>query len=158
MRARAFSGVFLAAALLLFGLLPQTGAAAAQPWSDTIEAEISRPWFAEPLLRSAPTSAAEDRALLRAVEASGHRPGHSDGYEPLVAFLAAHPNSGWRIALMTNLGIAYLRDGYFSRALDAWGTAWREGRTVTDYRAKALVDRAVGERRNCGPRSVNASG
>jgi hypothetical protein len=36
------------------------------------------------------------------------------------AFLYGHPGSGWRVALLTNLGLSYYHYGYFSRAIDAW--------------------------------------
>jgi hypothetical protein len=40
---------------------------------------------------------------------------------------------------------AYYHYGYFSKAIDAWEQAWLAGREVTELRARALVDRAVGE-------------
>lgn len=68
-----------------------------------------------------------------------------DDFGSLLAFLAKYPHSGWNSALLTNLGLAYLHSGYFSRALDAWQAAWREGRNASEPHARALVDRAVGE-------------
>ena len=63
----------------------------------------------------------------------------------LTAFLARYPRSGWAPALLTNLGISYLHDGYFSRALDAWsGLARGQGR----HRAACQ-----GARRPCGRRA-----
>ncbi|OAF10258.1 hypothetical protein AXW67_25905 [Bradyrhizobium neotropicale] len=100
--------------------------------------------FSEPLIKTGPTSAAEDDALLRALEGHARRADHEDTSQ-LTGFLSRYPHSAWAPALWTNLGLTYRHQGYFSRALDAWKNAWREGKDATDPLAKALVDRAVGE-------------
>ena len=100
--------------------------------------------FVEPLVATKPTTQKEDRELRRAV-ALYQRRSNPDDFRSITTYLSAHPNSGWRAALLTNLGLTYLHYGYFSRAIDAWEEAWRAGRDATDLRAKALVDRAVGE-------------
>src|SRR4051794_14246030 len=61
------------------------------------------PGLAEPLVRTKPTSQAEDNALLEATM------GRNGEQEPLLAFLSAHPDSGWNAAIHTNLGLAYYR-------------------------------------------------
>ena len=98
----------------------------------------------EPLVATRPTSPHEDRALARALTLY-RAPRAVDDFGALTAFLAQYPHSGWRVALLTNLGLSYYHYGYFSKAIAAWEQAWREGKTVTEPRAKALVDRAVGE-------------
>src|ERR1035438_3079320 len=85
--------------------------------------------FDEPLVRTASTSLAEDRALLSAIESYRALP---DDPGALNNFLSDHPRSGWRVALLTNLGLAWYNGGYFSRAIAAWEQAWREGRGITD--------------------------
>jgi hypothetical protein len=85
----------------------------------------------------------EDEALARAV--SSYREQAGANFSALEAFVAEHPQSGWRVALLTDLGFAYLHDGYFSRTIEAWETAWREGKELTEPRARTLVDRTVGE-------------
>lgn len=97
------------------------------------------PGLAEPLVSTAATSDAEDQALARATA------GHDGAAAPLVAFLAAYPHSGWSAAIHTNLGLAYYQRGFFSKAIAAYEAAYREGRAATDFRARALVDRAIGE-------------
>lgn len=97
------------------------------------------PGLAEPLVTTKATTEEEDRALEAATA------GRDGAIEPLVAFLAAHPDSGWSAAIHTDLGLAYYRLGYFSKALASYESAWKAGRTATDFRAKTLVDRAVGE-------------
>ncbi|MHB8884742.1 MAG: RHS repeat-associated core domain-containing protein [Methylovirgula sp.] len=92
---------------------------------------------------TAPTTRAEDVALSRALTAYEHR-AKPDDFGSLTAFLSKYPNSGWAPALWTNLGLSYLHYGYFSRAADAWQTAWRKGKNATEPHARALVDGAVG--------------
>ena len=100
--------------------------------------------FVEPLVRTAPTSSDEDWDLERAVES--YRALHTgDDLRPLEAFLANHPRSGWRVAVLANLGFFYLHYGYFSRTVVVWEDAWREGRNASDPHARALVDRTVGD-------------
>nr|WP_200985154.1 RHS repeat-associated core domain-containing protein [Rhizobium rhizogenes]QCL10057.1 RHS repeat-associated core domain protein [Rhizobium rhizogenes] len=100
--------------------------------------------FAEPLVKTKPTVVSEDEDLSSAVDAFSHRQDSSD-LSSLTTFLSKHPHSGWSTALWTNVGLAYLHDGYFSRALDAWQKAWAEGRDASSPEARVLVDRAVGE-------------
>ncbi|MGC1302357.1 MAG: RHS repeat-associated core domain-containing protein [Caulobacteraceae bacterium] len=63
----------------------------------------------------------------------------------LTDFLKVYPRSGWAASVWANLGVSYLHYGYFSRAIDAWRQAWTVGKDATDPKAKAQVDRAVGE-------------
>ena len=90
------------------------------------------------------TTPDEDRALAEAIAAYG-QPAAPDDLEVFQRFLTRYPQSGWRVALLTNLGLAYYHYGYFSRAIDSWERAWTAGRGATAGEAKALVDRAVGE-------------
>jgi RHS repeat-associated protein len=99
---------------------------------------------AEPLVATAPTTFTEDFALAKALKAYEQRT-NPDDFGSLTAFLSDYPNSPWSPAVLTNLGLAYLHNGYFSRALDAFRNAWREGKGATEPHARALVDRAVGE-------------
>jgi YD repeat-containing protein len=102
----------------------------------------------EPLVATAATSAQEDAALDAALLNFRRAPPEADfppRAEPLIAFVAAHPHSPWRAAILTNLGIGYYRAGYFSKALVAWEQAWQAGRHARDPAARALADRAVGE-------------
>lgn len=107
------------------------------------------PGLDEPLVATAPTGAAEDAALDAALQAYLERAARvgdfAEAARPLTAFLAAHPRSPWRLAVLTNLGMGYYRAGYFSRARGAWADAWQAGRDATGLEAKALADRAFGE-------------
>jgi RHS repeat-associated protein len=109
-----------------------------------VPSQLDAAHFAEPLIAAGPTTPAEDQELLQAIAAYERRLA-SDDFTSLTGFLAAHPQSAWRVALLTNLGLSYLHYGYFSRALDAWEAAWRDGKDLTERKPRALVDRAVGE-------------
>jgi hypothetical protein len=100
--------------------------------------------LAEPLVATSPTSAGEDRQLATTLLLHERRQ-DPDDLRLLEDFAARHPDSGWTAAVLTNLGISYLHQGYFSKALDAWRSAWRLGRSSTLQPGKALVDRAVSE-------------
>jgi RHS repeat-associated protein len=99
--------------------------------------------FEEPLVPSAPTSFAENAALLAAVQK--FQQGAVDDFSAIGRFLDEYPHSPWRVALLTNLGLSYYRGGYFSKAIASWEQAWLEGRGLTEIRTRALADRAVGE-------------
>jgi RHS repeat-associated protein len=115
--------------------------AAAAPAADSRLTELA---FEEPLVRTAPTAPAEDEALHRAIR-TYQQQASSDDLGVFEQFLVSYPNTGWRVALLTDLGLSYYHYGYFSRAIESWEQAWKAGRSVRDPRAKALVDRAVGE-------------
>ena len=100
--------------------------------------------FEEPLVAARATSFAENRALAAALlayhdSAAKHDLGAFD------VFLAAHPRSGWRVSILTNLGLVSHQTGYVSRAVRYHGEAWRLGRDATDAGTRALADRAFGE-------------
>jgi len=100
--------------------------------------------FQEPLLPTAPTSAAEDQTLLDA--ATAFRGTQSDpDFAALERFLSLHQNAGWRLAVLTNLGLAYDHAGYISKAVDAFERAWPIAMTVHARPEAALADRALGE-------------
>jgi hypothetical protein len=60
-------------------------------------------------------------------------------------FLEEQPKSPWRLALLTNMGLAYYKAGYYSKALEAWRQASDLALPVTDPIQKPLADRAIGE-------------
>jgi RHS repeat-associated protein len=115
-----------------FGLVP------------TLAAELRTTHLAEPLVRTAATTPAEDQALAQALADYSTRANPQD-FSSLADFASAHPQSGWTPALLTDLGLSYLHDGFFSQAIKSWQQAWLLGKDATDPRAKAVVDRAVGE-------------
>lgn len=101
--------------------------------------------FQEPLVPiGSDPEPAETAALATALVAYSRRSAPDD-YSSLSAFLAAHPNSCWNAALLTDLGLEFYSTGYYSKALDAWRQAWHLAKVSTDLRGKPLADRAVGE-------------
>src|SRR5579872_17761 len=112
--------------------------------SETTATAIASSRFEEPLVATALTSRTEDDALARAIRAY-HDQASPDDFQVFQAFLSEYPRTGWRVALLSNLGLSYYHYGYFSKAIESWEQAWQAGRSVTEPRARALVDRTVGE-------------
>jgi len=101
--------------------------------------------FSEPLVPVGEKPTPNDnRALLDALKQYGQRKTIEDN-SALTNWLANNLDNPWRVALMTNMGIGYYKNGYFSKALDIWDQAWREGKEEKSPRGKAVVDRALGE-------------
>ncbi len=136
------SRLSLPAALCLIALLALPGYGAA-PAPDSIF-HLTASQFEEPFLATASTTAQDDAALRQAIERYRGR-AVEDDFSPMTGYLGASKTSGWRVAVLTNLGLSYYHDGYFSKAIDSWEQAWREGKEAEDPRAKPIVDRAVGE-------------
>jgi RHS repeat-associated protein len=138
-------GAFGLAATLLTAVTSASAAPASEPpAAGEVAAGLAAAHLPEPLVATGPTGAAEDAALLAAVSGFETRR-NPDDFSTLTGFLAAQPKSAWRAAVLTDLGLVYRHYGYFSRALDAWQQAWHAGKDATGPRARALVDRAVGE-------------
>lgn len=142
---RLFAAVIGMAALLLsVGLAVPADAASDSDVATALATAMEAAHFPEPLVQTAPTTVAEDEALLRALPVYERR-SEPDDFGALTAFLSRYPHSGWAPALLTNLGILYLHYGYFSRALAAWHAAWEQGKNATGRKARALVDGAVSD-------------
>jgi hypothetical protein len=105
------------------------------------------PGLEEPLVATGEASAEEDTALDAALEAFHAIPQaeYPDKIRPLLDDIAAYPQSPWNMALFTNLGIGYYREGYFSKSFTALERAWRLGRDANDsVQARALTDPRIG--------------
>lgn len=101
--------------------------------------------FDEPLVPIGGRATARENKALRQALAAYVQRGESDDTSAITDFLQRHPVSVWRVSLLTNLGLAYRRTGHFSKALGAWGEAWKLARNESDVKARAVGDRAVGE-------------
>ena len=110
----------------------------------SFDASLRLARFEEPLLAVAPTSSAEDMELAEAVSSYNAR-GEADDLSALAQFISKHPDSGWNVSVLTNLGLLYYHYGYFQKAIDSWHSAWESGKQITDPHARVVVDRAVGE-------------
>jgi RHS repeat-associated protein len=101
--------------------------------------------FPEPLVPiGGKTTPQENLALMVAIEAHKNRIDQDD-HSAILSFLERFPNSPWRAALLTNLGLEYRHTGWFLKALDAWEQAWIAGKDEKSIMGKPLIDRAVGE-------------
>ncbi|MEO9061083.1 MAG: hypothetical protein ABI270_03455 [Nitrosospira sp.] len=102
--------------------------------------------FEEPLVAMYATTPQEDRALADTIAAYRKQ----STFEDLTAFerfVKDYPQSGWRVGVLANLGLAYYRQGYFSRAIDTWERAWQaeKSRPADNPMGKMLADLAIGE-------------
>ncbi|HVK55983.1 MAG TPA: cysteine peptidase family C39 domain-containing protein, partial [Burkholderiales bacterium] len=132
--------------LVATALLIPCFATATSVSSTTIQTSQIRiaPGFEEPFVATGPTSPEEDKLLAEAIAGYRQTPGapHFTAFDPL---LKQYPNTAWRAAISTNLGLAYYQTGHFSKAINAWEDAWKAGSAATEPKAKAMVDRALGE-------------
>ena len=102
--------------------------------------------FAEPLVPVTATNTAENRDLveaLRAYQGATRQSGANDAVEPLLAFLAAHPQSPWKPALQLNVGLIYRKTGHFSRAMDIWQAGWNDAQALSDPHGRAVANAIV---------------
>ena len=134
-------------AAFIFGLISLGSVAQAGAFSDPpTEQEIFRAHlFEEPLVPiGGHASADENRALADALTTYAERTSNDD-VTAVTGFLQAHPQSPWRVSLLTDLGIVYYRTAHFSKCVATWQAAWDAGKGENDPQARLLVDRAVGE-------------
>ncbi len=100
--------------------------------------------FGEPLVPTGATSPEENSALSAALNEYIDR-GAPDRIEPLMSFLERHPQSAWRLSLLTRIGTVLRRTAHYSRAVSMLEEAWAIGRNVTDGRAQAVAVVALAE-------------
>jgi RHS repeat-associated protein len=101
--------------------------------------------FEEPLVPvGGEPSATENRALAAALQQYSERTSPDD-FSALTKFLDQHPQSPWRAALLTDIGLEYFNTAHYSKALEVWTDAFKLSPQATDAKARAIVDRATGE-------------
>lgn len=101
-------------------------------------------FFAEPLIPAGLTSPAENKELVEALLAFSHRQSNDD-VSGISRFLEQHPDSPWRLSLLTDLGIFYRYTGHFFKALATWEEAWQLGKAETKPEMVTVANRAVAE-------------
>jgi RHS repeat-associated protein len=100
--------------------------------------------FEEKLVPIGTGTAAENAELLALLDTYRMQTAKDD-FSAFEAFLARHPRSPWRFALLADMGLLHYHYGYFSRATAEWQEAWDLGRGSSDPEVKALADRMAGE-------------
>lgn len=101
--------------------------------------------FEEPLVQVGAEAAPAENAALAAALVDYSKRASPDDFSSLTGFLENHPQSPWRVALLTDLGLEYYNTAHYSLALEAWKTAWPLAKDVTEAKGKVIADRAVGE-------------
>ncbi len=144
---RRYTAVVLTLLLGSFTSMSPDFALANSPVADKkidVVTRLDFPGFEEPLFAIDTPSDDETAALKKAVKQYMAQANYS-GVSILEAYLKQYPNSAWRVALQTNLGLIYYKNGAFSSAISAWEDAWKLGSSATGVQEKAMVDRAYGE-------------
>lgn len=99
--------------------------------------------FEEPLAPVGSVLVPSDNAqLAQALSAFSHA---TQDLAPLVSYIESHPQSRWKAALLTNLGIIYRNHGYWSKALTSWEASWGLIKNETSPLLKNIGDRTLGE-------------
>jgi RHS repeat-associated protein len=101
--------------------------------------------FPEPLVPIGRRTSPQENVALKAAIDTDKARDDQDDHSAILGFLEQYPNSAWRAALLTNLGLEYRRTGWFLKALDAWEQAWASGKGEKSLMGKVLIDHAVGE-------------
>jgi RHS repeat-associated protein len=110
------------------GLAPRTGSGMTSAPESAMPSHYGV--FLEPLIAFSTPRAGDETRLLAAIEtyrrAAEAAAGDPDAWarvQPLEAYLAANPDSPWRVSLLTNIGLVYERLGYVQDALEAFAHA-----------------------------------
>lgn len=110
------------------------------------------PGLHEPLVATGPVTEQENRALELALtafheapEKVGAKGDFADFSRPLLAFVAAYPDSNWNASLYLDLGLGFYEAGYYSRTFAYFEKSWQLGRNATTVEAKRMADRTMGE-------------
>jgi hypothetical protein len=101
--------------------------------------------FVQPIIPVGRTIGPENQDLSEALIAYDAAKRHDgpDAVEPILTFLANHPNSAWTPALLLDLGAIYRQTGHFSKALEVWQTTWRSTKDLADPKGRAIGDAAI---------------
>ncbi|MDR2259628.1 MAG: hypothetical protein LBE06_01560, partial [Azoarcus sp.] len=109
------------------------------------------PWDAEKILSSvlpevlvAEESGRADKAALEAALKKWAARQDPLDRKALTDFLATHPQSAWKPALLGNLGLLALEEGRFTQAIADLEAAWNAGKAIQHPGVKALVDHLGG--------------
>lgn len=100
--------------------------------------------FTEALIPFGTTSPAPDRALEQAI-AAYKATGNPVQIDALRQYLAQHPNSPWKPALLANIGLMYKEQAYLSRALDYLAQARQAMPKPATPAQQALADAVLGD-------------
>jgi len=114
-------------------------------WSATTAENIANVGcFEEPVMPVASPVEEESQyveALLQAYSSDFS----SAKLKALTDWAEAHPDSAWTPSLLYNAGEAYYKDGFFSKAIDAWKNGWAYGRKYSQADARRIADASYGE-------------
>jgi RHS repeat-associated protein len=138
---KAFLGTVLVAVHVSFGSAPVLQFSSNPTAEEFLRARV----FDEPLVPMGGNATAEENSALAAALQDYAKRNRPDDFSALTRYLETHPQSPWKAALLTGLGLEYYNTAYYSLALDAWQEAWAVGQNASDVPGKLVTDRAVCE-------------
>lgn len=95
-------------------------------------------------VKSPPT--VQEKAKLAATLEQFSKRSVPEDVSVLTGYLETTPESPWRVAVLTNLGLLHYNAARFSQAIATFNQAWQEGKNIQGLgQDKALVDGALGE-------------
>ena len=122
--------------------VPQLPQFSAWPTKD----EIARARvFGEPILAVGGEPTPHENKAVAAALLSFHQGSGAARFSRLETFLATYPQSPYRASVLLNLGSAYWRDGYFSRAFIALEQAWTSAKNDTSLQGRTVADAAIAD-------------
>jgi len=115
------------------------------PETPTVRDIASVHLLPEALVPVHPTpSAAQNKEIADALRLLSKRTVRDD-FSALEQFVNEYPDSPWTPSVLFNLGLGYYRTGWYSKAINAWETAWPALKPSSDLAVRAVADDAVGE-------------
>jgi YD repeat-containing protein len=121
---------------------PLTAVFSAEPTDEEI---FRAHFFEEPLVTMEGSySAKENQALVYALAVYSQH-AVPDDLSAITGFLKEYPQSRWRGALLTDLGLVYRRYGYFTKATACFNEAWDLMRQSREPKVNLLANRALAE-------------
>jgi len=93
--------------------------------------------FEEPLVPIGSEPSAEENTAITATLPGYAKCSGPDDFASLTGFLEKYPQSPWRAALLTCLGLEYCNTAHYSLALGAWEKAWPLAKDATDLKRQS---------------------
>ena len=134
-----FFGISVLAVVLGVSILATSASRGEEP---SLAQKISKQWIFEKSLtwvgdKEPPIT--ETEAIWGVVSVMGKEPADKS-ISRLEAFAQSHPDSQWTPSIHANIGKYYREQGFYTRAMKHWETAWNLTKTGNSEAAKSISD------------------